>query len=86
MGLHADDEPELGNRPVIASLSLGDTRRLYFKHNTRRDLRPYNLDLPSCSLLLMRGETQHYWKHGVRKQTRHCGPRVNLTFRHINPA
>ena len=85
MGSHADDEPELGDRPVIASLSLGATRRLNFKHKTSRDLRPYNLDLPSGSLLLMRGETQCYWKHSVRKQTRPCGPRINLTFRRIYP-
>jgi alkylated DNA repair dioxygenase AlkB len=31
MGWHRDDEPELGSRPVIASLSLGATRRFLLK-------------------------------------------------------
>jgi alkylated DNA repair dioxygenase AlkB len=31
MGWHSDDEPELGPAPVIASVSLGGTRRFRFK-------------------------------------------------------
>lgn len=83
MGLHADDEPELGPEPVIASLSFGEQRKLYFRHRTRRDLATFNLPLPSGSLLIMRGATQQHWKHGLRKLSRPCGPRVNLTFRQI---
>ena len=84
MGLHADDEPELGPEPVIASLSLGAERKLHFKHKTRRDLAPLNLALPSGSLLIMRGPTQRHWKHGLHKLRRACGPRVNLTFRLVD--
>jgi len=83
MGLHSDDEPELGRRPVIASVSLGEERTFVLKHKTRRDLRSVRLKLASGSLLLMKGETQHYWKHGIEKETRPCGPRVNLNFRRI---
>jgi alkylated DNA repair dioxygenase AlkB len=83
MGLHADDEPELGHEPVIASLSLGEERTLYFKHKTRRDLKAFKLPLPSGSLLIMKGATQRNWKHGMRKLNRPCGPRLNLTFRTI---
>jgi alkylated DNA repair dioxygenase AlkB len=83
MGLHADDEPELGRDPVIASLSLGEQRSLYFRHRSRRDLDNLNLSLPDGSLLIMSGATQENWKHGMRKLSRHCGPRVNLTFRLI---
>ncbi len=83
MGLHADDEPELGPEPVIASLSLGAQRTLYFRHRTRRDLVTFNLPLPPGSLLVMRGTTQQNWKHGLRRLSRPCGPRVNLTFRRI---
>ena len=85
MGLHADDEPELGPRPCIASLSLGETREIYFRHKSRRDLGTFKLALPSGSLLLMRGDTQKHWKHGIRKLTRHCGPRLHLTFRWVHP-
>jgi alkylated DNA repair dioxygenase AlkB len=83
MGLHSDDEPELGRRPIIASLSLGEERTLILKHKTRRDLKSVRLKLPSGSLLLMKGDTQHCWKHGIEKEKRPCGARVNLTFRYI---
>lgn len=83
MGLHADDEPELGRHPVIASLSLGATRRMYFRHRHKADIPTLSLDLPSGSLLIMAGATQENWKHGIRKTRRPCGPRINLTFRRV---
>lgn len=83
MGLHSDDEPELGRQPIIASLSLGAERTLILKHKHRNDLSPVRLKLASGSLLLMRGETQHCWKHGIEKMKQPCGPRVNLTFRKV---
>ena len=83
MGLHSDDEPELGDKPVIASVSLGEERTLVLKHKVNKLAKPVRLRLASGSLLLMKGETQRYWKHGIAKETRLCGARVNLTFRHI---
>jgi alkylated DNA repair dioxygenase AlkB len=83
MGLHSDDEPELGPQPVIASVSLGERRTFILKHKRRRDLKPVRLPLESGSLLLMKGDTQLNWKHGIHKESRPCGPRVNLTFRRI---
>jgi alkylated DNA repair dioxygenase AlkB len=83
MGLHSDDEPELGAQPILASLSLGEERTFILKHRHDRTLKPVRLKLASGSLLLMKGETQRYWKHGIDKETRPCGPRVNLTFRRI---
>jgi alkylated DNA repair dioxygenase AlkB len=83
MGLHSDDEPELGARPILASLSLGQERTLTLKHKVRKDVSPVKIRLASGSLLLMQGDTQRYWKHGIEKETRPCGPRVNLTFRRI---
>jgi len=83
MGLHSDDEPELGERPILASLSLGEERIFILKHRKDKTLKPVRLKLASGSLLLMKGETQRYWKHGIDKETHPCGPRVNLTFRRI---
>ena len=83
MGFHSDDEPELGLRPVIASLSLGEERTLTMKHKLNKLVKPVRLKLASGSLLLMKGETQKYWTHGIAKESRPCGPRVNLTFRRI---
>lgn len=83
IGFHSDDEPELGTKPVIASLSLGAERVLVFKHKKLKHAEPVRLHLPSGSLLLMRGETQHNWRHGVPKERRPRGARINLTFRTI---
>jgi alkylated DNA repair dioxygenase AlkB len=83
IGFHSDDEPELGHRPIIASLSLGEERTFILKHRTSKLSKPVHLRLASGSLLLMRGATQHCWRHGILKESRPCGPRVNLTFRRI---
>ena len=88
MGFHADDEPELGPRPTIASLSLGERRVFVMKRRSVRGAAPgatppVRIPLDSGSLLLMRGETQRHWLHGIAKLARPCGPRVNLTFRRI---
>ena len=82
MGLHSDAEPELGENPVIGSLSLGATRRFQLRHRKRREAK-LDLDLPSGSLLVMRGTTQHYYRHGVPKQPTVHTARMNLTFRRI---
>ena len=83
MGFHSDFEPVLGDRPEIASVSLGEERTFILKHKTNKLAKPVRLRLASGSLLLMKGETQRYWQHGIAKQTRPCGPRINLTFRRI---
>jgi len=83
VGFHSDDEPELGERPVIASLSLGEERIFVLKHKRLKGISPVRLRLTSGSLLLMKGDTQHYWRHGILKESRPCGARVNLTFRTI---
>jgi len=83
MGYHSDDEPELGARPIIASVSLGAERRFVFRSRLARQIPPWQLRLASGSLLVMRGDTQRFWRHGLPKQSRPCGPRVNLTFRRI---
>lgn len=81
MGFHSDDERELGKNPVIASLTFGATRIFLLKHKFNKDLPLVKIPLESGTVLLMKGETQHNWKHGINKQTAPCGPRVNLTFR-----
>lgn len=83
VGFHSDDEPELGRTPAIASLSLGEVRTLVFKHKHDKTIKDIKLPLPSGSLLVMKGPTQANWKHGIPKETRPCGPRVNLTFRQV---
>jgi alkylated DNA repair dioxygenase AlkB len=83
MGWHADHEPELGPEPVIASVSLGATRRFDLKHNATGVTRSFRLT--NGSLLVMRGQTQAQWRHRVPKEPTVSGERLNLTFRVVVP-
>lgn len=87
VGWHADDEPELGPHPVIASLSFGATRSFQLRAWQSRP-KPPVLDIPlqGGSLLIMKGATQKFWKHRIPKVTSSPGlkPRVNVTFRVIH--
>ena len=83
MGFHSDNEPELGKTPNIASLSLGETRIFVFKHKYKKGLKPIRISLKNGNLVLMSGETQKNWVHGIPKETKKCGSRINLTFRFI---
>lgn len=82
MGWHADDEPELGYQPTIASLSLGAVRDIHFKSHVAKG-KKISLTLPGGSLLIMSGSTQQHWLHHVPKRSRCTQARINLTFRHI---
>jgi alkylated DNA repair dioxygenase AlkB len=83
VGWHADDEPELGKNPVIASVSLGGSRCFQLRHRLRKDLGRLDIELTHGSLLIMRGETQHHWVHAIPKTRKICPPRINLTFRRV---
>jgi alkylated DNA repair dioxygenase AlkB len=96
MGWHADDEPELGDRPCIASVSLGAERRFRLKPRTVGrageggsrlpegiSADPVSIDLEHGSLLVMMGACQHRWRHALPKTSRDVGCRINLTFRRI---
>jgi alkylated DNA repair dioxygenase AlkB len=80
MGWHSDDEASLGSQPVIASLSLGSTRRFALRHRARRH-RSVTLALNHGDLLVMAGDTQQHWQHAVHKTRRPVAARINLTFR-----
>ena len=81
-GWHADNEKELGKNPIIASVSFGEERPFHFKHRTIKTER-HKLVLAHGSLLLMKGEMQHYWLHQIAKTKRNIEPRINLTFRKL---
>lgn len=81
---HADDEPELGDEPVIGSVSLGAERDFMMRHNDQTDRGDVKITLPHGSLLLMAGATQSNWKHAVLKRKSIKLPRINLTFRFVD--
>lgn len=83
MGWHRDNEPELGPTPIIASVSLGITRRFLLKDTTQPKQKPFELQLKNGSLLWMGSTLQKNWLHSLPK-IRHCKkPRINLTFRYF---
>ena len=81
-GWHSDNEKELGENPIIASLSLGASRK--FKLRNNRNGESIDLILENGSLLIMAGSTQTYWKHTVPKTRQNVSPRINLTYRVVN--
>lgn len=83
MGWHSDRERELGDSPVVATISLGQERRLAFKR--RGGEGRLSVSLPDGSLLLTSGEVQHHWLHQVAKSARQLDHRISLTFRYIYP-
>jgi alkylated DNA repair dioxygenase AlkB len=81
MGFHSDDEPELGPEPTIASISLGARRRFVLRHRVNGER--WTWDLGEGDLLVMRDESQREYAHALPKTARRIGPRMNLTFRHL---
>ena len=80
-GYHADDEPELGDSPTIASVSLGSTRRFLVKSADGADR--ISIDLEHGSLLMMLPPLQRHFIHALPKTKKPVGLRINLTFRLI---
>lgn len=82
MGWHADDEKELGENPVIASVNFGTKRRFILR---RKDDNKEKIEIPlqHGTLLIMAGEMQHFWQHSIPKEKKVKEDRVNLTFRVI---
>ena len=82
MGWHSDNEIELGDNPVVASLSLGAARKFLLRH--QQSGRKESLILAHGSLLVMHAGTQEQWQHSVPKSKKIFLPRINLTFRWVN--
>jgi alkylated DNA repair dioxygenase AlkB len=84
---HADREAFEGPRPIVASISLGATRRFLFRPKPGRPGERLALDLTAGSLLVMAEGTQENWEHTIPKTAKQVGERINLTFRTTrNPA
>ena len=83
MGWHQDNESGLGQSPVIVSISLGGIRRFLFRPRKQSDRRTIECRPGNGSLLVMRGDTQTFWRHCVPKTRKAVEPRLNLTFRRI---
>ena len=80
---HSDDEYDLGYKPVIASVSLGQDRRFDVREKHEFHQHKYSVNLENGSLLLMKGDLQELWEHRIAKSKSVTKPRINLTFRVI---
>lgn len=80
---HSDDEAELGDEPIIASLSLGASRVFELKHRVKKTNATQKILLRHGSVLVMKGTTQRYWQHRIAKLKSLQEPRINITFRKI---
>ena len=85
MGMHADDEPELGPEPVVATFSLGAARRFLLAPRRPSDGERRSLSLEHGSLLVMGGACQRRFRHGLPRDPRAAGERISLTFRAVLP-
>ena len=79
---HADDEPFLTAGAPIYSFSLGATRP--FSIYTTDDDKVLDVPLAHGDLLMMTGDMQTEFKHGIEKdRPAKYGPRINLTVRSV---
>lgn len=81
MSWHSDNEKEILKHSAIASVSFGAERQFGFKHHFSKE--EISLLLENGSLLIMKDETQIYWKHKLYTSAKITKPRINLTFRSI---
>lgn len=82
---HRDKESRYDKRPVIASISLGQTRNFDFRKKDHHQSK-YSLPLPHGYILIMKGNLQEEWEHRIAKSNVPMKERINLTFRLIqNP-
>ena len=79
MGWHSDNEKELGNDPIIASVSFGAERKFALKHKETNQT--CTIILEHGSLLVMKEGSQKNWWHRLPPTKKIKKPRVNLTFR-----
>jgi alkylated DNA repair dioxygenase AlkB len=84
MGWHRDNEPELGVRPLICSLSLGASRRFAIRPRDRaRRAEQMEWSLGLGDVLVMYGDSQQDWEHAVLKTQTSVESRINITFRSV---
>lgn len=82
IGWHSDDEKDLEEGGIIASLTFGAERDFVLKHKVTG--KTVKIALPHNTLLIMGGDTQKNYLHSVPKRLRVDKPRINMTWRQMN--
>lgn len=78
---HSDDEQELGSDPIIASLSLGESRYFCFKQKQSEQVQKILIE--DGDLWLMQPDFQKDWSHAILPEQGEKSLRLNLTFRKV---
>ncbi len=79
---HSDDEKELGADPVVASISLGSSRRFLTKCRETKAVESFQL--AHGDLMVMPAGFQRTHTHSIPKAARVAGERISLTFRAVS--
>jgi alkylated DNA repair dioxygenase AlkB len=79
---HSDNEKELGTNPIIGSVNFGATRDFLLRRVDDKSKKVV-IPLKHGTLLIMKGELQHFWQHSIPKRKNVRSSRFNLTFRRI---
>ena len=85
IGAHKDDETSMSKYAPIASLSFGASRKMVFRKGKFKE-KVFELELKHGSLCVMWYPTNRHYYHEIGKQLDVLKPRLNLTFRKLNPA
>lgn len=82
ISLHKDDERELGSTPLIAVVSLGETREFIIQRAS--DKSKLKVPLPTGSLFIMKNNFNSLYAHGIDKvkDVVSTGGRISLTYRY----
>ena len=84
VGWHSDDDKEMGEQPIIASVSLGASREFSYRSTDNSEYKG-QVTLSNGSLLVMLPEFQQRYQHAVLAEENGTDARINLTFRFVFP-
>jgi len=79
--LHSDNEKNIEKDSVIACISLGATRGIYFESSTGSNL---SVELEHGSVYCMTRKSQDIFRHGVPKRC-NSSIRISITLRQLTP-
>lgn len=80
---HSDSEPQLGDRPTIASVNFGASRVFKFKEKVKGEKAKHDFLLEHGTVIVMKNDCQTKWLHSIRRDYSVTMPRFNLTYRWV---
>lgn len=78
---HSDKEESLGEKPIIACVNLGATRKFWFREKDSIS-DPFFYEVSHGDLLVMGQDCQSKYLHAIKKESEVTESRISLTFRY----